>query len=672
MIPVDTAMPANPTTRPAFRIAVILLLCVHAVLAISSIRNKSNTFDETIHIAAGLEYWRTNEYRFQPENGNLPQRLAALPLLFADISLPNHDQDVWHYGHELFYGLGNDAAGILWQSRLMILVLSLMLAVHVCAWASRIFGAGGGLVALTLYVLSPSILAHARLATSDMAAALFFMLAADMLWQVVHRVTPAAVIGTILSITGLVLSKMSGILVIPLALILCMARLQGASPVIMAAGKKTMTLSRPWTKAGAMAGVAMVVALAVTCGVWTAYGGRFSATGQVHPDTGLSFLSWEQELSGLGRLGPPVAWMRDHRILPEAYLYGLTYVLNHARARPAFLNGQFSETGWWFFFPFAFGVKTPLTTLLMAALAVMALIWHRSRRAGYHLFPLMALMGVYWAVAMTSNINIGHRHILVTYPVVFILAAGIVRWRHRLRRSLAAGLMALLVLVYLVETLTIWPHYLAFFNTAAGGPQNGYRHLIDSSLDWGQDLPGLKQWLDCERKRRGQLPPVYQAYFGTASPAYFKIPARHLVFRNYPWTADVAIATARLQPGLYCISATALQQVYGMFGGWSDGFMAAYQQSALAVVALDGRHPGLRARLIARYGDEKTLGIIAGQFAELQFAKLCHGLRHRDPDHMVGYSILIYDLSGRDLQTVLARRAVDGYVQNHLSGQAVP
>lgn len=639
------------------------------VLAISSIRHKSNTFDEIIHIAAGLDYWRTNEYRFQPENGNLPQRLAALPLLFTDVSVPSHRWDVWHYGHELLYGLGNDAESILRQSRLMILVLSLVLGVHVFAWASRIFGAGGGLVALTLYAFSPSILAHARLATSDMAATLFFLLSADMLWQVVHRVTPATVIGTILSIAGLVLSKMSGILVIPLALILCLASLLGAAPVIIAAGKKGMAVARPVPKACVLAVVAVVVALAVTASVWAAYGGRFSATGQVDSETGLSFLSWDRELDGLGHLEQPVAWMRDHRILPEAYLYGLAYVLNHARARPAFLNGQFSETGWWYFFPFAFGAKTPLTTLLMAALAAMALIWRRSRRVGYHLFPLMALMGVYWTVAMTSNINIGHRHILVTYPVVFILAGGIVRWRHRLQRALTMGLMALLVLVYLVETLSIWPHYLAFFNTAAGGPPKGYRHLVDSSLDWGQDLPGLKQWLDRERERRGKLPAVYQAYFGTASPAYFKIPARHLVFRNYLWTADVTSATAGLKPGLYCVSATALQQVYGMFGGWSEGFMMAYQQSALAVVALDGNHPALRAKLIARYGDENTLGFIAGQFAALQFAKLCHGLRQREPDHMVGYTILIYELSDRDLQTVLARGAVDEFIQNHIHGQ---
>src|SRR5439155_13724202 len=117
--------------------------------------------------------------------------------------------------------------------------------------------------------------------------------------------------------------------------------------------------------------------------------------------------------------------------------------------------------------------------------------------------PLLVLLGVYWAAALVSHLNIGHRHLLPIYPPLFILAGGALP---RLRVPLAALAVA--------EGLLAWPHYLAYFNPIAGGARNGYRHLVDSSLDWGQDLPGLQRHH-----------PAYLAYFGTGSPRYYGIVA---------------------------------------------------------------------------------------------------------------------------------------------------
>jgi len=69
--------------------------------------------------------------------------------------------------------------------------------------------------------------------------------------------------------------------------------------------------------------------------------------------------------------------------------------------------------------------------------------------------------------------------------------------------------------------------YLAYFNQVAAGPKNGYKHLVDSSLDWGQDLPALRSWLaqNPDRFGTGQR---YLAYFGTALPEWYGIKATSL------------------------------------------------------------------------------------------------------------------------------------------------
>ena len=99
-------------------------------------------------------------------------------------------------------------------------------------------------------------------------------------------------------------------------------------------------------------------------------------------------------------------------------------------------------------------------------------------------------------MAMTSPLNLGERHLLPTYPALFILAGGAAGWLRSQHRWFGAAAVAALLVALGAESIAIRPHYLAYFNVLAGGPESGYRHLVDSSLDWGQDLPGLKRWLE--------------------------------------------------------------------------------------------------------------------------------------------------------------------------------
>jgi hypothetical protein len=273
-------------------------------------------------------------------------------------------------------------------------------------------------------------------------------------------------------------------------------------------------------------------------------------------------------------------------------------------------------------------------------------VFHRCRP----LTPLAALFAVYWLTSLTSHLNIGHRHILPTYPVLFIAAGWLGRWLHR-RHWLAGGLILALAGWHVVESGRIRPDYLAYFNQLGGGPAQGWRQLVDSSLDWGQELPGLARWLAVNNP--GPAPaPVYLAYFGTGDPAYEGIRATALpslpeVGPDRPWHA--------LTRGVYCVSATMLQQVYSpLQGSWTPQNEQEYQQlhrSEAAFLAYQN-DPGQRTALLREATADQWKSTWR-RYEVLRFARLCYYLRVRPPDAMIGYSILIYHLTQKDIDAAV-------------------
>jgi len=249
---------------------------------------------------------------------------------------------------------------------------------------------------------------------------------------------------------------------------------------------------------------------------------------------------------GLGALATGAVRAADLGLLPEDYVRGLLFVLEHSQARPTFLLGRLSDQPSPYFFPVTFALKTPLplvVLLVLAAFVTPRLSW---RAAAFLWLPFVD----YLAFTFTRGLQIGHRHLLPIYPFLFV-AAG--------RAAALAGRTRVVVLAlaawYAVGTLAVHPHYLAYFNELAGGPRNGYRRLVGSSLDWGQDLKGLKAWMDARGVERIKL-----SYFGSADPSYYGIDAEALPGYSAPHPARV---TRAVRPGdLVAVSATNLQGVY--------------------------------------------------------------------------------------------------------------
>ena len=630
-------------TRIGLGVAALLLL--HVALALWAVSGKSVTSDEILHVTGGYFYNKFGDYRIQPENGNLPQRIAALPAWLMDAPPPPlADNIYWRtsdasvIGHQFFYEMGHDHWPMLMAGRALMTVFSAATGLLVFCWTRRLFGTRAGFFSLALYAFCPNVLAHAPLATSDMAAVFFLLAGMGAFWR--HLSAPTWRNGGLSAVVfGLAcVSKYSAALLPPMMLILLAWRILR---------EPAMARARWWRLAPlSLAGHALV-ALAV---IWAFYGFRYAAAAPGLPPADQYLASWERILPNIGFHRRLVDFGREWRLLPEPYLYGYAWVVWASNARSAFLAGEYSIFGWVSFFPLAFLWKTPLAVL--AALATgLAVLIRRWRIVRLDLVaPLLVLLATYWLFSLASHLNIGHRHILPTYPVLFILLGGLAA--PGVFTGAGRTLLPLVfVLGQLAANLHIAPHYLAFFNSLAGGPANGYRLLVDSSLDWGQDLPGLAAWLRTNNAGPGAQR-VFLSYFGSGEPDYYRIKAARLPFvngfkRRPEWYEPSA--------GLYCVGATMLQQVYGVRNnGWSAEMEREYQ-AARAKEPLFREYwhnPSIRTEL-ARLGSDEAFERMWVHYDQLRFARLCTFLRVRPADTIIGYSILVYRLDQGEVDAVL-------------------
>ncbi len=655
--------PASRLTPPArvFALLLGLLLAVHFVLAVAASRHKSTTNDEIAHITSGYAFNALADFRVQPENGVLPQRWHALPLSLSQPNLPDLNSVPWTHGvayqfsYDFFYRSGNNPDSLLLAGRMMNAVWGMGLIVLVALFTRRLMGDLPAIGVAALATLSPTLLAHSALATSDMAMAFFFVASVSVYWWHLHRPgwKPVLLSGLILGLACV--AKFSAVMLLPMLLALAAIRLvwdiDRTGPWPHDANGPRRVLS--------IASALLVHGLVAWIVIWGFHGFRFA---MMSPDVpaGTMPLAWENVLSAHPGWEPLIFGLRDLRLLPEAFLYGFSYVLAFSEARGAFLDGSLGVTGWVSFFPRNFLYKTPTAELVAfgAGLCITGLaVWRKPERwrRGLRIsMPLVVLFGVYWMFSLTSNLNIGHRHILPTYPLLWVMSGTVIWWVTRSETTAGAKRLGLLLTgallgVQLATATRIYPHYLAYFNSVVGGPEKGYRHLVDSSLDWGQDLPGLAAWW---HEQQPTDRPLYLGYFGTGEPTAYGIDAQ--IIARLP-TFDIERSWVELEPGFYAISATILQHVYRQkHQPWSAESEAIYQtlrQGESDFFRIDGQ-PENQPDLLEKATAEEWRHAWS-VYDELRFARLCEYLKVRPPDVMIGYSILIFDLEALELERVM-------------------
>jgi 4-amino-4-deoxy-L-arabinose transferase-like glycosyltransferase len=462
---------------------------------------------------------------------------AALPLLVTPgIRLDTGSRSwlrgpQWQFCHEFMYR-ANDADRMLYRARFMLALLGVLVGALLFCWAQDWYGAWPAAVVLALYCLEPNLMAHAGLVTSDFGLVCFGFGSVYFVWRSMRRFSVFNLFGALTLFALAQVTKFSAVLLVPVAL-----------GVVLLCGWQ----ERRWWRA---VGVFLGLLVATYLAIWSVYGFRYERTPKPAADFQFGFDIDARIPRASPILQHVTSWVCRHRLLPEAYAQG--FLLGQAKAgeRAGYLAGRHSVTGWWYYFPVAFLVKTPLTVVLfgMAGVASCAVRWREKvGREWIAVWPVVVFLGV----AMSANINIGLRHILVIYPFLLLLAGGVVAalWNGR-KRALVVGGLALA----LVEFAVVYPNCLAAFNLAVGGPARGEHYLVDSNLDWGQDLKGLKRWM--ERQGVGH---VNLSYFGTADPAYYGIDCTYLP--GSPYFAEPQVRLPRL-PGYVAVSVTNLHGAY--------------------------------------------------------------------------------------------------------------
>ena len=638
---------------------VTLLLALHWWLGVSATTEMCATTDELAHVTGGVSYWKFDDYRLQPENGSLPQRVAALPWVAAGARFPTHDtaawakSNVWVNGYHFFYESGNNTDYLLLLSRATMALFGVALGGLIFAWSRRLWGDAGGLVSLGLYCFSPNFLANAPLATSDVAMSLALLASCGAFWWQTRELSWKSGLLSVATLALTCVTKFSFVLLLPIFALMILVRLWSDEPLSVSLGLPRTITAWP-RKLGVFLLSAVVHALAAWILIWACFGFRFPAAAPGLPPQEDFFWAWPVVMPPTGPWHLFFSAARSWHLLPDAFLDGFATVLYASAERGAFLNGEYSTTGWPMFFPDAFLLKTTwseLAAFTLAAVLTVA-VWRRTgfgraafariRADLYRVAPLLILFVVYWAFSITNHLNIGLRHILPTYPVLFI-GVGLLA-RPGVKRNVR-GVAAALVLCIAVESELIRPHYLAYFNSLGGGPENGWRHLVDSSLDWGQDLPGLAKWLRHET-RPGE--PVYISYVGSGDFAYEGIHASGL---GLIYNFGRPVLWLEPQPGLYCVSATMLQNVYN---GWRGAWTLEKERNYVA----------LRAKLAAlppptTSEARKNLSELRYNTDQMRFVRLSSYLRLRRPDAVIGYSIFVYRLNAAEVHATISGSMLD-------------
>lgn len=508
--------------------AAVLLISLAYFLMVSSAIRKSATVDEQSHLFRGIAYLKTGATHFLLGHPIFGSALSALPLLSEpDLRLPV-DDPAWEAGNwslagdRFLWQLNDNPQKLLFLGRLPVMWLTLLLGALVFRWAGELKGAMAAIFAGILVWMDPNILANGRLITGDLALTFFYFLTIYSFWRWYRNeqnqksvFIPILVTALGLGLAGV--TKFNAVLLVPTMGLLALG---------LAVWRRSI-----WPLV-----VAVVVGLSAWVVIWVVY--RFSLS----PLPGGAFwddLFWE-----------------------------LQYF---ERAHGAYLAGQSSPDGWWYYFPATFLIKTPISILLGLILAIILVLRKLIGRVVQKDIPLLAFLALppalYMAASLTGSLNIGYRYLL---PMLPFLAVGIALTLTRIKTPWRWILPVWLVGISLVS----WPDYIPFFNWLAGGPNNGWKILSDSNVDWGQDLPALADWQAATGR------PLKLSYFGTAHPS-----AYGLIFEALPtWAPGPEQALPGRQafyppdpaPGWYAISVTNLHGV--VLGGGNQDIFAWFQE----------------------------------------------------------------------------------------------
>ena len=527
----EPCSPAAPAADPPRfgRVAVVALLAIHGLLLAWGAATKSPTLNEPGHLVAGISYWTFNRFDVYSVNPPLVRLVAALPVMAAGCetnwksftSGPGARPEM-AMGQDFCHANGRRTFFLMTLARLACIPFALIGGWGGYRWSRELYGRTGALLSLAVWCFCPMMLGHGQLITSDVAASALGLVACHSFWRWLKQPTWAgsAISGALLGLAEL--AKTTLLVFLPLWPLLWVAFRWG--------DRNTMT-ARQWGREAGM----LVLRIAIAFYVIN-FGYAFE---DCLPRLG-SFSFVSRSLSGLdgdsyGKHGNRFAStiLADLPLpLPRNYVVGIDLQRRDFETyhHEFFLSGTWSKTGWWYYYLAGLGMKLPLGTWLLLFLAASARAW---RPPGVRFRDEVALLvlpvALFAFVSSQTGMNEHLRYVLPIFPFFQVWIGRLgptldAACRHAapLRLLAAAGLVIAGVAWGTVSSLLCVPHSLAYFNETVGGRWNGWRHLVSSNVDWGQDLIALERFIAEHPEAAG----LALAYQGGLDPTHVGIASR--------------------------------------------------------------------------------------------------------------------------------------------------
>jgi hypothetical protein len=468
----------NTKVSPRVWILVGALIAIFMAANIYEMRRQSCSSDEVVHLPAGYTYLVKRDFRLNPEHPPLLKELCALPLLFmqpkADFSDPNWLQpsamSQSEFGFKFLYSNPPRADQFLFWGRLPIVLLSAWLGFFVFRWAQQLYGSTAGLLALSLYAFCPNVIAHSHFVTTDMGVTAFLTISFFNLWQFLQKGKMRRLCFSGLSMGAALASKYSALFLLPVGLFFLWGFFRPISPPSMESKKNSNKFP------------------AMKMGNWQDRAGDFwrklfrlnrSKLKVVMIFLGLALLV--VQLSYLGSLNPSL------------YIRGAIQVnANHNPFYDYYMNGDFKAGGWGGYFLLAFLVKAtaPFIILLFVRLIFLLTNWETDWRAS--MFLMVPSVVLFIAVSVFADC-MGVRYVLPGFPLMMVFSSGSYNF---LKKKTAFFCIWGLLSWHIISSIASFPYSLSYFNEFVGGPSKGIYWLDDSNVDWGQELKGVKRYMD--------------------------------------------------------------------------------------------------------------------------------------------------------------------------------
>ena len=477
------------------------MLLAFLVVSLVLLSQKGLFIDDSMHMPAGYSYLLTHDYRLNQEHPPLIKLLSGLGLWklhpyfpfespgWQQAAAPGDPEDGMVRIEEAFFeSNAKQFEPIAFYGRLPVLIIPLLLLLAVWWITRRLFGPIPALIAVFLLATEPNIVGNAIVVQDDVAAALVLLLfvIAVKRFMTDARVTGACVLGGALGLA--LVTKYSLIVLAPVSCVVVIACLtyrlirKRSSPA-------TVLLS---------SFIVFITAYLILIAFYAFHIDRIDA------NESSQIASWfylsGQSAEAFNRF---LMWLPP--LLPRYFVSGIDMVVQDSRdGRPAFLLGQISDTGWWYYFPVAFALKTTIPFLLASVGGLVWAVYQVLRRKRYVIVYILLPGLIYLALTMTSHLNIGVRHLLPMFPFAAITAAGfisaVVEFGLKRSRRLGVALAAIALVPGLVIAVSAFPNYLTYFSPLAGGAARGWQTLSDSNVETGQEVKPLARYL----KDRGE------------------------------------------------------------------------------------------------------------------------------------------------------------------------